>query len=331
VTGRAANAQNVESLEGLALVTRWRIGGGGLGVTDTAAPPEPAFAVNTLRDGTFELGGISFTTLENTQSIASGVWGLHYVDEVSPDPGLVLAAAVSDSDPSLTLNIAGPATAGDLVQIGLEVLEVTDSLSGGTQYEVARGSCGTAAAAHVAGEDVLHLKRRTETVSFRRNFFGSPENATWAHHAVLPNARLACSTLELSNVLGSSPIGYAPFTGLVGGGLRSHRGGQFTIQIEGVFGVLDDAAPVLSVQENVSIRDVFAIVKKAPLGSDIELLIRQDGAPVAAVSITDGATVSAPINGAALPYLVSGGALTLDILAVGSLYPGSDLTVTIRV
>ena len=48
VTGRAANAQNVESLEGLALVTRWRIGGGGVGVVDADPPPQPLFAVNAV-------------------------------------------------------------------------------------------------------------------------------------------------------------------------------------------------------------------------------------------------------------------------------------------
>ena len=331
VTGRAANAQNVESLEGLALVTRWRIGGGGLGVTDTAPPPQPIFAVNTLRDGTFQLGGISFTSLENTQTIVAGVWGLHYVDEVSPGGSFALAAPVSDTESAITLNAAGPAASGDSIQIDAEVLEVTDSLSGGAEYTVTRGAFGTAAASHPAGAAIVHLKRRTETASFRRTFFGSPENATWAHHAVLPNARLACSTLQLTNALGNSPFGFAAFTGLAGGGLRSHRGGQLTFQIEGVFGILDNATPVLSVQENVSIRDVFAIVKIPPSGSDIQLAIRQDGALVTTLTIVDGLTQSSPISGVGLPFLASGALLTLDIVAVGSLYPGSDLTVTIRV
>ena len=331
VTGRAANAQNVESLEGLALVTRWRIGGGGVGVADMAAPPEPIFAVNTLRNGTFQLGGISFTSLENTQTITAGVWGLHYVDEVSDDPGLALAAAITDTDASLSLTAGGPAAPGELIQVDAEVLEVLESGAGGTEYSVARGANGTFAAAHSAGAAVLHLSKRTETVSFRRGFFGSAENATWAHHAVLPNARLACSTLELTNALGNSPVAHTAFTGLAGGGLRSHRGGQLTFQIEGVFGVLDDATPVLSVQENLSIRDVFAVVKNAPSGAAIGLAIRQDGNLITTLTIADGATQSAPVSGVALPYLVSGASLTLDITAVGTLYPGSDLTVTIRV
>jgi hypothetical protein len=331
VTGRAANAQNVESLEGLALVSRWRVGGGGIGVTDIAPPPEPIFAVNTLRDGVFELAGVSFTTLENTQTITAGIWGLYYVDEVSPDAGQTLAAPISDTDVSLTLNLPGAAQAGDLIQIDAEILEVTESLSGGSEYAVTRGFCDTSAVSHASGEAILHLKTRTETVSFRRAFFGSAENATWVHHAVLPKARLAGSTLELTNALGNSPVGNAAFTGLVDGGLRSNRGGQLAFQIEGVFGVLDNATPVLSVQEDLSIRDVFALVKNAPSGAAIELAIRQDGNLVTTLTIADGATHSAPVSGVFLPYLVSGAELTLDITAVGTSYPGSDMTVTIRV
>jgi hypothetical protein len=253
------------------------------------------------------------------------------VDEIASGDAVALAAAIFDVDTTISLSAAGPAASGDLIQIDAEILEVTNALSGGAEYEVARGFGGTTAADHDGSAPVFHLKKRTETASFRRGFFGSSANATWAHHAVLPNARLACSTLELTNALGNSPIGFATFTELAGGGLRSHRGGQLTFQIEGVFGMLENATPILSVQENMSIRDVYAIVKTPPDGSDIELAIRQDGSLVTTLTIPDGLTQSSSISGVSLPHLASGALLTLDIVAVGSLYPGSDLTVTIRV
>ena len=331
VTGRAANAQNVESLEGLALVTRWRIGGGGVGVVDSEPPPQPSFGVNAFGDGTFRLGGIAFSTLENTQTISAGVWTLHYVNELAAGAGLTLASAISDTDGSLTLNAAGPAAVGDVLQVGTEVLAVTNVLNGGLDYEVARGFCGSTAIAHSAGADVLHLARRTETISFRRSFFGSPEQAPWAHHAILPGARLVCSQLVLTNTQGQSPAGEALFSGLQAGGLRSLRGGQLTFQIEGVFGVLDNATPILSVQENLAIRDVYAIVKSAPLGSDVQLAIRQDGALLTQLAIANGQTQGTTVDGAGLPFLQAESQLTLDVLAVGTQYPGSDLTVTIRV
>jgi hypothetical protein len=302
-----------------------------VGVVDQDAPPAPIFAVNTLGDGTFRLGGISFSTLENTQTISTGTWTLLYFDEVSQATPHSLAAAITDTDTLLSLDSAGGASSGDFIQMGTEVLEVVGTQNAGLDYEVGRRSCGTAAQGHAAGAAVLHLSRRTESVSFKRSFFGSVENATWAHHAVLPNARLACSTLLLTNSVGDSPLGEAVFTGLTGGGLRSLRGGQFTLQIEGVFGVLDNATPVLSVQENLSIRDVYALVKAAPLGSDVQLAIRQDGALLTTLTIPAGQTQSPPVDGATLPSLQEESHLTLDIVAVGSQYPGGDLTVTIRV
>ena len=85
------------------------------------------------------------------------------------------------------------------------------------------------------------------------------------------------------------------------------------------------------VQDALSIRDVYASVKQAPTGSDIQLQISQDGASLTTLSIADGQTVSVPVNGADLPILQAGSDLTLDILAVGSGFQGADLTVTIRV
>ena len=50
------------------------------------------------------------------------------------------------------------------------------------------------------------------------------------------------------------------------GGLRTFRGGQFNFQVEGGLAVLTNAVPTVSVQENLSIRDVYAVVKQAPAG-----------------------------------------------------------------
>jgi hypothetical protein len=85
------------------------------------------------------------------------------------------------------------------------------------------------------------------------------------------------------------------------------------------------------VQEDLSIRDVYASVKQAPEGADLELEIRQDGALLASLTIAADATVSTPVDGAELPVLQALSNLTLNITAVGTVFPGRDLTVTIRV
>jgi hypothetical protein len=331
ITGRAANAQNVESMEGLSIVTRWRIGGGGVGVADQDVPPQPTFAVDARGDGTFELRGIGFETLINTQTITDGLFTLYYRSELSPTAGTPLAAAIDDETATLTFAEAGGAEVGDMVQLEHELMRVTATSNGGTQYTVERGVCGSEATAHAAGEETIVLQQRTETASFRRAFFGTPEGARWARSIPLPSARLACVELELTNSIGNSPRGFANQSELADFGLRSLRGGQFEFQIEGVLGALDDAAPPLIVPEDVSIRDILAIVKQAPAGADLVVEIRQDGALIASLTIADGQTEAIPAPGRDLPMLAESSRLTLNILGVGSNYPGSDLSVAIRV
>lgn len=331
ITGRAANAQNVESLEGLSVVTRWRIGGGGVGVADQDVPPPPTFAVDARGDGTYELRGIGFETLVNTQTISSGLFTFYYRSELTPITGDPISAAIDDTETTLSFLGAGEAQAGDLVQLEHELVRVVEVLGGGTSYTVTRGECGSEAVAHATGVEAVKLYTRTETASFRRALFGTPEGASWARAVTLPNVRLSCVELELENSIGRSPRGYANQSELVDFGLRSLRGGQFDFQMEGLLGTLDDATPPLIVQENLSIRDVLAVVKTAPAGADLVAEIEQDGSPIATVTIIDGQTAAVPVEGRDLPTLSEGSRLTLNILGVGSTYPGSDLSVAIRV
>jgi len=76
---------------------------------------------------------------------------------------------------------------------------------------------------------------------------------------------------------------------------------------------------------------VYAVVKQAPAGAAIDLQINQDGSLLTTLTVAAGQTNSNVVNGAELPVLQSLANLTLDIVAVGTTFPGSDLTVTIRV
>ena len=146
-----------------------------------------------------------------------------------------------------------------------------------------------------------------------------------------PNIRLACVDFWLTNVFGQSPLITNNYSQLADSGLRTLHGGQFNFQVEGLLAILNDAVPTVSVQDALSIRDVYASVKQAPTGSGIQLQINQDGVPVTTLSIAAGQTIGVPTNGADLPVLQSGANLTLDILAIGAGFQGADLTVTIRV
>jgi hypothetical protein len=331
ITGRAANAQNIESLEGLAVLTRWRIGGGGLGVADQAVPPEPSFGAAVRGDGTLELGVIGFPVLENTQGITTGTFRLYVRDELAGVSSVLLSTAINETAASLTLSQAGSAQAGDLVQMESEIVRVTDVQSGGTVYVVDRGQCESPAASHAAATPVYQLQSRTIVTPFERSFFGTPAGASWTHIEWMPNVRLACAELWVTNSFGQSPAAASNYSQVTNFGLRTLRGGQFSFQVEGGMAVLTDVVPSLSVQENLSIRDIYASVKQAPEGADLEMEIRQDGSLLASLTIAAGATISSPVEGAELPILQSLSNLTLNINAVGTSFPGRDLTVTIRV
>ena len=331
LSGRSANAHNVESLEGLALVTRWQIGGGGLGVADQTAPPEPAFAIGVYGDGFIELSGVGFSTLENTQSISSGTFRLYYRDELSGPSATLLAAGISDTDTSLTLDTAGSAQPGDLIQLAGEIMRVTQVLSAGTQYIIDRAHCESTAQTHLINTPIHHLQERTLVVPFEPSFFGTPASGDWLHRENMSGIRLACAELWVTNVFGQSPVATNNYSLLPDGGLRTLNGGQFNFQIEGLLAVILDAVPSVSVQETVSLRDVYATVKSAPLGADLQLRVYQSGMEITTLSILDGQTTSAAVNGAELPVLQALSDLTLEIVAVGTSFPGRDLTVTIRV
>ncbi len=331
ITGRAANAQNIESLEGLALITRHRIGGGGLGVADSDVPPEPAFAVTARGDGTLQFSALAFPVLENTQGITTGTFQLYHRDELSGPSTILLATAISSIDTSLTLTSPGSGIADDLIQVEGEILKVTQVSGGGLQYDVERGHCESTPQAHAVNAPVYLLQDRTVIVPFEKAFFGTTVSGAWSRIEPIPNIRLACAELWVTNTFGPSPVATNNYSMLPDGGLRTFGGGQFNFQVEGGLAVLANAVPTVSVQETLSIRDVYAVVKQAPVGADVQLQINQDGSPLTALTVSAGQTNSNVVNGVELPVLQSLANLTLDIVAVGTTFPGSDLTVTIRV
>jgi len=134
----------------------------------------------------------------------------------------------------------------------------------------------------------------------------------------------------VTNSFGDSPAFGLGFSELADNGLRTLQGGQFNFQIEGALGISNDAAPALLVQNSVGVRDIFALIKRPPEGADLVLDLRADGAVFATITIPDGSLVALPQGGAELPPLTQGTTIELDIVAVGTEFPGQDLTVTIR-
>jgi Putative phage tail protein len=342
ILGRSANVMNQESAPELNPLTRWQIGGAAGGGVDADVPAAPVFGLNLAGQGTVDLVGISFTDLTNTHTISAGTLALHYWDELSSPSTFSLASGVSSTATTIMLGAAGPAIVDDLIQIEGEILFVTGTLSGGTQYQVTRGSHGSTAATHASTSLIYHLKRNIMIVPFVGDFFGSPASGSYASSIFLPHARIAAADFFVTNVRGNSPDSTASFGATTDLGLRTLSSGQFSIQVEGYLATQTGAAPPLVIDTAHAVRDISAVLNEAPrqpTGSSpgtntLQLQLRVGSTVYCTLNFDDGSTTSnAAVNGFGLAPLVAGSQLVLDVISVHGepdSLPGRDLTVTVR-
>jgi hypothetical protein len=328
VCGRSANVNDLECSAELSTVTRWQIGGSG--TSDADVPPEPYFGLGAgASGGTVELSGVSFTDLTNTSTISAATLTMHYWDELSGRPSLVLAQGAGASDTTLQLSATGAATAGSYVQIDAEVVRVDAVPNGGMQYQVTRGMHTSPAAAHAAQSAIYPLQNKTVIAAFPPNFFGSPYSGSWSQAITLRDVRVASAELFVTNLRGNSPVRSVCLTSAVDQGLRTLSGGQYSIQVDGYLAVQASVAPTLVVEAAHSVRDVFAVLGSVA-DAVVSLRVDVDGSPYCALSIPTGTTTSTAVDGSALGPLAAGAKVTLAVLSVGQTYPGANLTVLIR-
>jgi len=329
IQGRGANVNNLEGPPLLSTLTRWMIGGGGLG--DMAAPPQPVFGLGTssLESGTVQLSGISFPTLTNTTSITAGTLTLYYWDELAGNTPYSLAVAMAATDTMLNLSPAGTASAGSFVQVEAEVMQVIAVETGGLHYQVTRGMHRTTPTTHVVQVAVYQLLSNVSVVPFPLDFFGSPLSGNWSYSMALPNTKVASAELFVTNSRGNSPTGAINLTQSVNYGMRTLSGGQYSFQVQGFLAVDSDPAPNVIVEAAHAVQDVYAVVKQAPVGGSIQINLSQNGAPYCTLAIPDSATVSPSVDGFGMPLLAQA-QLSMAITEVGQTSPGSDLTVILR-
>lgn len=328
LTGRSANVNNVECGLELSTVTRWQIGGAG--TADSAAPPAPFFGLAANQSGGgVNVTGVSFSDLTNTRTISSATLTLHYWNELQGNTSPGLAASVGVTDQLLTLSSPGTAQPTSLLQIEAEVVLVRAVQNNGLQYQVTRAAEGSQAATHAAGTPLYLLTSETVITPFPPDFFGSPYSGNWSYSLPLSDARVVSADLFVTNGRGNSPTTSICLTGTTDSGIRTLSGGQYSIQVQGYLAISQNAAPALVVERAHSVRDVFAVLKNAADAS-VQLQLNLSGSAYCQLTFSTGAIVSSTVDGKTLPPLPAGAQLTLSILAVGQTYPGSDLTVLVR-
>lgn len=122
--------------------------------------------------------------------------------------------------------------------------------------------------------------------------------------------------------------------GLIGGGSKaaavaastssSGGTGQVGLSVPGTLGMVSNAAPLLVFGSTVTPSGLLAVVKETAIGAAIAVQIMVGSASYATLTIPAGQTqVSIPGAGA----IAAGALVTLNLISVGTTFPGSGLSV----
>jgi hypothetical protein len=203
-------------------------------------------------------------------------------------------------------------------------------------YQVVRGALGSAPAQHAVGAAVLHLTTSTITVPFAANFFENRASINYLHTVSLPDLRICAAQFVATNSLGNGTPKVYSYTNGPDGGLRTLSGGQFSLQVSGALATQQNAVPPLTIEASHAVRDIRATVNQPAAGYDIALGIFQNGAEYCSLTIPSGAVTSNLFDGVTLPPLTESSTISLNVMLnriqnpPASMFPGKDLTVTIR-
>jgi hypothetical protein len=274
--------------------------------------------------------------MSNVSSVSSGTLSLFSWNELQNASTFTLSAAMDASSDMVTLAQPVPGYVGQVLQLEAELLTVLGVNSTNNTYQVARAALGSAATTHAAGVEVLHLDQSTLVVPFALNFFENRASLNFTHNITAPDVRVCAAQLFVTNAFGDSEGSAQCYTTQIDGGLRTLSGGQFAIQVGSTLATQQNAAPALLIEASHAVRDVRASLMQAPAGYNITIDLLQNGTEYCSLVIPTGATVSNVLDGVSLLPLMEGNNLTmnvtLDVIAgfTGSINPGRDLTVTIR-
>jgi len=330
ICGRSANVRNEECAVELSPVTRYELGGGRL---DTGVPGKPIFGLDWAGDGTVVVAGLEFTSLVNTASITSGTFTMYYWDEFNSPTPYALTSAVTEQATSLIMS--GPAVPGSLslMQIESELVQVQSADQETGDLAVTRGAYGTQAVAHPQGTPVYPLGARTAVLPFLQNFFGSETSGEYSYTVTAPHVRLAAAELFVTNAFGNSDVTRRSLVDTLDVGIRTLSGGQISLQLQGIVAIQSGAVPPLFLDSQRSIRDVYAVVGRAPQGDAVTLNVTVNGNVLCPLTIPAGSRVSNSVDGFALGPIAEGSEVNVDVISVPGApddTPASDLTVMIR-
>lgn len=159
----------------------------------------------------------------------------------------------------------------------------------------------------------------------------------WSPDLVLQNGFLCACQAVLVNAFGSSATGLvnawldggAPWDGIdYTGQTGAVAPAILEIAVDGILAIASDVAPPVTAPNAVCPDHVFVEVAEAPTGGDIVLAVKVNGTRWAPFVIKDGETSGYQHLGMNAGPWPAGAQITIDILSVGTTYPGRRLVVT---
>jgi hypothetical protein len=107
---------------------------------------------------------------------------------------------------------------------------------------------------------------------------------------------------------------------------RTTRSHAVVLSVSGTLAIASSVAPLLMLDEEFPASKVRALVKRAPVGDKIVVSIMAGDSEWAKVEVPDGETQGEASVSSSLP---AGVLITVDVVQVGSSFPGAGLTVEV--
>ncbi len=104
-------------------------------------------------------------------------------------------------------------------------------------------------------------------------------------------------------------------------------GGEAVLSVGGTLAIQSNAAPLLTVPAITPV-SITALVKQAPQGGSVQVQLNVAGQKYLTVTVAQGQT-SGSATGSSFAAIAAGSLLTMDIVAVGTTFPGSDLSLIV--
>ncbi len=334
ISGRSANVNNQESAPDLCPLTQWALGGG---QSDAGVAGIPNFAVSVPGGGVLTLAQIGFEDLANTSSVTSGTLTLFAWNELLTPSPYILAASLNESQAELELTSPGTFSAGDVLQIGIELLTILSPVDGRNAYTVERAALGSSSTPHSGGDSVMLLTQNVIIVPFASGFFENRGSQNFLHTVSMPDYRICATQFYVTNSFGDGEANQTCYLSTTEAGLRTLSGGQFSLQVSGFVATQQNAAPPMIVESSHAVRDIRASLTQPSVGFTIDIDLLQNGSRYCSLEIASGSSSSESIvSGFSLPPLLENASLTMNVSVspvqgfMNSASPGRDLTVTIR-